>query len=140
MMSGIRGKNTRPELLVRKMLFASGYRFRIHWKHLPGAPDVVLPGRKIAIFVHGCFWHMHAHCKHAKIPSSRPEFWKAKLSANVERDQKAVDTLTATGWRVLIVWECSMRNVDAMPELRESIVKWIEGSATSGSISGPIFN
>lgn len=140
MMSGIRGKNTRPELLVRKLLFAAGYRFRLHRKDLPGAPDVVLPGRKVAIFVHGCFWHMHAHCKYAKLPASRPDFWKAKLAGNVERDQKAIDALTSNGWRVLTVWECSTRNVESLPMLRESLVEWIQGADACGEIAGPRYD
>ena len=105
MMSGIRGKDTKPEMIVRKALFAAGYRFRLHRRDLPGAPDVVMPGRKIAIFVHGCFWHKHAKCKYAKLPSTRPEFWQVKLAGNVERDQKAIDSLMFSGWRVLTVWE-----------------------------------
>ena len=78
MMAGIQGKNTRPEVWVRKTLHAAGYRFRLHRRDLPGAPDIVLPGRKIAIFVHGCFWHMHGGCRLAKLPSTRTEFWQAK--------------------------------------------------------------
>jgi DNA mismatch endonuclease (patch repair protein) len=135
MMSGIRGKNTWPELLVRKIFFEAGYRFGLHRKDLPGAPDVVLPDRKVAIFVHGCFWHMHAHCKYAKLPASRPEFWRTKLAGNVERDRRAICALISNGWRVLMVWECSTRNVEALPMLRESLVQWIQGSDACGEIS-----
>lgn len=137
MMSGIRGKDTKPEMIVRKALFATGYRFRLHRRDLPGAPDVVMPGRKIAIFVHGCFWHMHAKCKYAKLPSTRPEFWQAKLASNVERDQKAIDSLMSSGWRVLTVWECSTRNAGALATLRETLARWIESGEISGEISGP---
>lgn len=137
MMSGIRGKDTKPEMIVRKALFAAGYRFRLHRRDLPGAPDVVMPGRKIAIFVHGCFWHMHAKCKYSKLPSTRPEFWQEKLAGNVNRDQKAIDALVSSGWRVLTVWECSTRNAAALATLRETLARWIESGEISGAISGP---
>jgi DNA mismatch endonuclease (patch repair protein) len=140
MMSGIRGKDTKPEMIVRKALFAAGYRFRLHRRDLPGAPDVVMPGRKVAIFVHGCFWHMHAKCKYAKLPSTRPEFWQSKLSGNLKRDQKAIDALMSSGWRVLTVWECSTRNAAALASLREILSRWIESGEISGEISGPKSN
>ena len=111
-MSGIRGKDTKPEVIVRKALFAAGYRFRLHRRDLAGAPDVVLSGRKIAIFVHGCFWHMHAGCKNAKLPSTRAAFWRAKLDANVERDRRAIEALQSNGWRVLTCWECATSDVE----------------------------
>lgn len=110
MMSGIKAKNSQPEILVRRMLFAAGYRFRLHRRDLPGTPDIAMPSKKIAIFVHGCFWHAHKGCKYAKVPATRPDFWIAKLQANVERDQLAIEKLTAMGWRVLCVWECAIRN------------------------------
>jgi len=88
MMSGIGGQNTKPEIVVRKALFAAGFRFRLHRKDLPGRPDVVLPGWRVAVFVHGCFWHAHRGCRYAKMPASRREFWEAKLATNVERDRR----------------------------------------------------
>lgn len=133
-MSGIRGKNTQPELLVRRALFASGYRFRLHRRDLPGAPDVVLPGRKVAIFAHGCFWHMHAGCKNAKLPATRPEFWRGKLEGNVQRDRRAIELLVADGWRVLTVWECATRDPITLARLSESLSRWIEGSERTGVI------
>lgn len=135
MMAGIGGKDTRPEIIVRKALFAAGYRFRLHRRDLPGAPDVVLQGRRIAIFVHGCFWHMHTGCKNAKLPSTRPEFWRDKLEGNVERDLRATTTLLANGWRVLTVWECSTRDPAALAGLSASLSRWIENSDPSGEIS-----
>ena len=135
-MSGIRGKNTKPEMLTRRALFAAGYRFRLHRRDLPGAPDIVLPGRSVAIFVHGCFWHMHAGCKNAKLPSTRSEFWRDKLEGNVERDQRAVELLLSNGWRVLTVWECATREPAALAGLSESLSTWIEGSQRTGAISG----
>ncbi len=136
MMSGIRGKDTKPEIVIRKALFAAGYRFRLHRRDLPGRPDIVIPGRKIAIFVHGCFWHMHARCKNAKLPSTRPHFWRAKLAGNAERDQVAIGALLAVGWRVLVCWECATRDSTIAAALPAKLAEWIEGDETLGSISG----
>lgn len=136
MMSGIKAKDSQPEMLVRRLLFSAGYRFRLHRRDLPGTPDIVLPRRKIAIFVHGCFWHMHAQCKYAKLPSTRSEFWQKKLVGNVNRDQQAIDALVSSGWRVLTVWECSTRNAAALAWLRETLSGWIESGEISGEISG----
>jgi DNA mismatch endonuclease (patch repair protein) len=137
MMSGIKGKNSLPEMLVRKALFAMGHRFRLHRRDLPGVPDIVMPGRKIAIFVHGCFWHMHKGCRYGKMPATRTEFWKAKLEANVERDWRAVEKLKALGWRVLCVWECSTRGVHAAEGLQAAVSAWIEGGGQFGEIGAP---
>jgi len=137
MMAGIQGKNTKPELIVRRMLFASGYRFRLHRRDLPGAPDIVMSGRKVAVFVHGCFWHMHEGCRFAKMPATRPEFWKTKLEANVARDRRAVENLRALGWRVLCVWECSTRDTEAAAGLPAAMSSWIEGGEPFGEIGAP---
>jgi DNA mismatch endonuclease (patch repair protein) len=136
MMSGIRGKDTRPEIVVRKLLFAAGYRFRLHRKDLPGAPDIVLPSRKVAVFVNGCFWHMHAKCQYSKLPSTRLAFWQTKLEGNVTRDQKAINALLRSGWRVLTVWECVTRNAVTMEALQESLTRWIESGEYRGDLSG----
>ncbi|MBA4110878.1 MAG: very short patch repair endonuclease [Leptothrix sp. (in: Bacteria)] len=135
MMSGIRGANTKPELVVRKALFALGYRFRLHRKDLPGHPDVVLPGRHIAVFVHGCFWHQHLGCKYAKLPGTRADFWEEKLSANVLRDRHAIESLGLLGWRVLVVWECATRATASREALSGRLLEWIEGTALHGEIS-----
>jgi DNA mismatch endonuclease (patch repair protein) len=135
MMSGIGGKNTRPEILVRKSLFAAGYRFRLHRKDLPGAPDIVLPTRKIAVFVHGCFWHMHAGCKFAKLPMSNAVFWEAKLRGNSARDKRSIDALRSLGWRILIVWECATRGATSPAQLGLDLTRWIAGSDPTGEIS-----
>lgn len=135
MMSGIKGKNSLPEMVVRKALFAMGHRFRLHRRDLPGTPDIAMPGRKIAIFVHGCFWHAHQGCKYAKTPSTRTEFWAAKLQGNVDRDRRAADKLAEMGWRVLNVWECSTRDPEAAKSLREALRAWIDGCASAGDIS-----
>lgn len=110
MMSGIRGKNTVPEMLVRRFLHARGYRYRVHRKDLPGKPDLVLPRLKVCIFVHGCFWHRHPGCVYATTPKTRPEFWSEKFQKNVRRDLANIDALEAAGWTVLIVWECHLKN------------------------------
>ena len=134
-MSGIRGKNTKPEMLVRRALFASGYRFQLHRRDFPGVPDIVLPGRKLVVFVHGCFWHMHAGCKNARLPSTRPAFWRVKLEGNVARDRRVNGALISTGWRVLTVWECATRDALTLTALSESLSRWIEGSERTGEIS-----
>ncbi len=106
MMSGIRGVNTSPELIVRKFLFAAGYRYRLHVSKLPGRPDIVLSKLRSVVFVHGCFWHRHPRCKYAYMPKSNVAFWKKKFAANVDRDQVVKRLLRRTGWRVHVVWEC----------------------------------
>lgn len=138
MMSGIRGKNSLPELMVRKALFAMGYRFRLHRRDLPGNPDIAMPNRKIAVFVHGCFWHAHAACKYAKMPSTRQEFWSKKLQGNAERDQLASAKLQKLGWRVLCVWECATRDKNAIYELPIRLADWIAGEETAGEIRSPL--
>lgn len=134
MMSGIRGKNSLPEMLVRRALFAMGYRFRLHRRDLPGTPDIAMPSRRIAIFVHGCFWHVHQGCKYKRTPSTRTEFWTTKLYGNVERDQRAVDRLAEMGWRVLIVWECSTRDPATSTALPRALREWICSDARYGEI------
>lgn len=110
MMSGIKGKDTAPELKVRSFLHANGFRFRLHRKDLPGKPDIVLPKYKACVFVHGCFWHRHKGCKLASEPKSREEFWNKKFSENVARDLRNIKALKKAGWRVVILWECGLRN------------------------------
>jgi DNA mismatch endonuclease, patch repair protein len=136
MMSGIRGKDTKPEMLVRKALSAAGYRYRLHRRDLPGAPDVVMPGCRVAIFVHGCFWHVHSGCKNAKLPSTRPDFWRDKLEGNVARDRRAIESLRADGWRVLTIWECATRDAVTLATLPEALCRWIADGGPTGEISG----
>lgn len=108
MMAGIKGKNTRPELFVRKALHAMGFRYRLNGKNLPGKPDIVFPKKRIVIFVNGCFWHMH-ECKYFKWPSTNPQFWCKKLESNVQRDTRVALELQSKGWTVLTIWECELK-------------------------------
>lgn len=107
MMSGIQGKDTKPELVVRKFLHARGLRYRLHDRRLPGIPDLVFPKYRTVVFVHGCFWHQHAACKYATKPKSNVEFWQEKLNANVVRDSRIANLLRNAGWRIFYVWECN---------------------------------
>jgi len=110
MMAGIRGKDTQPELLVRRALHATGFRYRLHVRDLPGKPDIVLPRYRAVVFVHGCFWHRHPGCAYATTPATRKDFWKAKLEGNRRRDLENRRRLMELGWRVFIVWECGIRH------------------------------
>ena len=109
-MSRIRSGNTKPELIVRSILHRMGYRFRLHSKLLPGKPDIVLPKYQTVVFVHGCFWHHHEGCKYSYMPKSRVGFWEKKFEDNIERDKRVIDELNATGWKVLTIWECEIKN------------------------------
>ncbi|NWB98313.1 DNA mismatch endonuclease Vsr [Pseudomonas gingeri] len=113
-MSRIKGKNTKPEMVVRSVCHEMGFRYRLHRKDLPGTPDLVFPKHRLCIFVHGCFWHRHPGCKYAYTPKSRLEFWLPKLAKNVDRDVKAQQALKALGWRVAVIWECHTKNRDAL--------------------------
>lgn len=123
-MSQIRSKDTKPELLVRKFLFANGFRYKLHDKKLPGKPDIVLPRYKSVVFVHGCFWHGHHGCKYFVIPSTRTEWWQSKIQNNQLRDIKNEIDLVNNGWKVYTIWECDInRNKEKIfTELLEKIV------------------
>ncbi|QYK47331.1 MAG: DNA mismatch endonuclease Vsr [Phycisphaeraceae bacterium] len=113
-MRAIKASNTAPELTVRRVLHALGYRFRLHRRDLPGCPDIVLPRRRVAVFVHGCFWHRH-QCRYGRVePTTRPEFWRAKFATNVQRDKRSIRALRRMGWRVLVVWECQTGDIDRL--------------------------
>lgn len=107
-MALVRAKDTKPELLVRRLVHGMGYRYRLHRRDLPGTPDLVFPGRGKVIFIHGCFWHRHADCALARLPKSRSDFWLPKLTANAERDARNVRALRRLGWSVLTIWECQL--------------------------------
>lgn len=135
MMASIKSKNTGPEIAVRKALFNAGFRFRLHRKDLPGNPDIVLPGRRVAIFVHGCFWHSHFGCKNFRLPTSREEFWGRKLGETVARDGAAKEKLQDSGWRVLVVWECFVRASRGTNDLPAALIDWLTGNASYGELS-----
>lgn len=124
-MSGIRGKNTKPELLIRKALHARGFRYRLHCD-LPGKPDICLPKHRAVIFVHGCFWHGH-DCHLFKWPSTRPEFWKSKIERNQTVDQSAMERLALSDWRVATIWECALKGKARVPfdTLVEDVTHWL---------------
>ena len=107
-MSRVRGKDTKPELRVRSYLHAAGLRYVLHDKRLPGKPDLSFPSRRVAVFVHGCFWHGHEGCKRATLPTTRSEFWQAKIGGNKERDRRNREALEALGWQVRVLWQCSI--------------------------------
>lgn len=108
-MSRIKGKNTKPEILVRKFLFANGFRYRLHVKNLPGKPDIVLPKYKTVIFVNGCFWHGHKGCRYFLLPKTRTEWWLQKISDTQSRDKLAKQELENLGWKVIVIWECELK-------------------------------
>jgi DNA mismatch endonuclease (patch repair protein) len=108
-MSQIKGKNTKPEMLVRKFLFSKGFRYRLHVKNLPGKPDIVLPKYKTVIFVHGCFWHGHEGCKYFVVPKTRTDWWLSKINTNKGNDEKAIILLRKEQWKIIILWECDLK-------------------------------
>lgn len=125
-MSAIKSKNTKPELMVRKLLHNQGYRFRIQRKDLPGKPDIVLPKYNTAIFINGCFWHRHEGCKLASTPATNSDFWEKKFAANVERDARNYAALKEQGWNVLIIWECEVKEL-----LRTKIISGLPSRTTA---------
>lgn len=122
-MAQVKGKNTKPELVVRRALHALGYRFRIHRGDLPGRPDIVLPKYKTVIFVHGCFWHRHPDCRKASVPKTRVDFWQQKFDANIARDRKNVSALEDAGWQVLTVWECETKVLGALSSKLDALLR-----------------
>nr|WP_245300272.1 very short patch repair endonuclease [Methylocystis bryophila] len=114
-MKAVRRKDTAPEMLVRRLLHAAGYRYRLHVRKLPGSPDIVFPGRRKAIFVHGCFWHGHA-CRAGRPPQSRQDYWLPKIARNQDRDRQSVEALKTLGWDCLTVWGCEIRDTEYLLE------------------------
>lgn len=125
MMSGIRGKDTQPELRLRKALFAKGFRYRVNDRRLPGRPDLVFPRYRAVVMVHGCFWHHHENCRFATVPETRAEFWKAKFETNRKRDRVVLAELAAAGWRCAIVWECGLKGPEDEATI-EAVSGWLE--------------
>jgi DNA mismatch endonuclease, patch repair protein len=132
MMAGIRSKDTKPEMAVRRYLHARGFRYRLHARDLPGSPDLVLPKYRTAILVHGCFWHRHSGCRFATTPTSNVERWDAKFRANIARDAKKLASLEEAGWRVIVVWECELRQ-DPTERLQRLAEEITEQNSPSGS-------
>jgi len=137
MMSGISGKNTKPEIYIRSLLHRQGFRFRIHVNSLPGKPDIVLKRHNAIILVHGCFWHAH-QCHLFKWPSTRRDFWKTKIEGNRSRDIESVKQLESMGWRVLTIWECALKGKYRLEEaaLFEKLDSWISGDKPESEITG----
>lgn len=135
MMARIRARNTRPEMLIRSLLHRAGFRFRLHVPELPGRPDIVLPKYHAVILVHGCFWHAH-DCSLFRLPGSRRDFWEQKLAKNRQRDARNVSDLAASGWRVLVIWECALKGGRRIPEERilQLVSDWLRSSDSSGEI------
>lgn len=136
MMSGIKGKNTKPELIIRKALHARGFRYRLHCD-LPGKPDICLPKHQAVIFVHGCFWHGH-DCHLFKWPNTRPEFWRRKIERNREVDTAAVSRLADEGWRVSTVWECALKGRSRLQleDVIDRLSNWLRSGRKSLTIEG----
>ena len=136
-MAGIQGKDTKPELVIRKALFAKGFRYKLHDKKLPGKPDLVFPKYHAVIFIHGCFWHRH-NCHLFKWPSTRPDFWKKKINRNVEVDKRNYKQLGKDGWYILTVWECALKGKNKLPfnRLIDDISNWLEFSVRDKVIKG----
>jgi len=125
MMSSIRGKNTWPERTLRSLLFARGFRYRLHVRGLPGSPDLVFPKRRAVVFVHGCFWHRHEGCRYTTTPRTNEDFWRQKFQGNVARDRRHAEMLHALGWRVAVVWECALKH--SVEETAQAVEEWLHG-------------
>jgi DNA mismatch endonuclease (patch repair protein) len=123
-MSRIKGKNTKPEMLVRRFLHRHGYRYKLHDKSLPGKPDIVLPKYQTVIFVHGCFWHGHQNCKYYVAPKTKTEWWLKKINGNISNDAKAVKSLKKEGWKIIIIWECDLKLTKVGKTLNKLIHKF----------------
>ena len=136
-MAGIKGKDTKPELALRKGLHARGLRFRINRRDMPGVPDLVFPARRAVLFAHGCFWHGH-DCHLFKWPKSRPDFWRMKINRNVERDEEVRRQLLTSGWRIGVVWECAMkgRTRQALDDVLDNCVAWLFSDVSALEIGG----
>lgn len=130
-MSKISGKNTKPEMTLRKLLHGLGYRYSLHRKDLPGNPDMILTKYRTAVFINGCFWHGHKNCKASKLPTTRQKFWEKKISDNVDRDKKNTKKLKSMGWKVIIVWQCQLRNQILQEKTIKRITKEINKNGKS---------
>lgn len=122
LMRRVKQKHTKPEMLIRRLLWKMGYRYRLHVKTMPGTPDIVFPGRHKVVLCHGCFWHGHDGCQRSKLPQTNLEFWERKISGNKVRDKRDIETLISSGWKVLVVWECETRDLNS---LRQKLIDFL---------------
>lgn len=122
-MVAVKGKDTKPEMLVRRYLHAAGYRYRLHDRKLPGSPDMVFPSLHTVIFIHGCFWHGHENCKYFRLPKTKEGYWRNKISRNIERDAETHAELEKQNWKVIVIWECDLKNKLHREEILESVAK-----------------
>lgn len=130
-MRAVRSKDTSAELIVRRILYASGYRYRLHVRELPGCPDIVFPGRKKAIFVHGCFWHGHDCARGARKPKANADYWQSKIEKNKARDGKTAAAFEAAGWRAEIIWECELRDKQSV---RSRLIEFVGSKRAKGDV------
>lgn len=135
MMANIRGRNTWPERSLRSLLFARGYRYRLHVKKLPGCPDLVFPKYRAVVFVHGCFWHRHEGCRYTTTPKTNVEFWEQKLKENIDRDGRHLEMLRSLGWRVAVVWECALKH--SVECTARTVETWLHGNDVSLVVDPP---
>mgnify|MGYP000862603405 CR=1 FL=1 len=135
-MASVRQRDTGPEMRLRRALHRLGLRYRLHDRRLPGSPDLVFPRFKAVVFVHGCFWHVHKGCKFATEPASRKDFWREKFEANKKRDRRNYDSLLASGWRVLVVWECAIKfeKDEELNKLGNTVSRWLESTERYGEV------
>lgn len=135
MMAAVASKHTKPEIIVRSLLFRAGFRYRLHKRNLPGRPDMVLPKYNAVIFVHGCFWHFHG-CNSSRMPSSNKDYWHPKIKRNLERDQQHIEQLLNDGWRVLTIWECAIRGKQKLEPsaLLARVIQWLNSNKQTDSI------
>lgn len=138
MMAGIKGKDTKPERIIRSLLHRKGFRFRLHRSDLPGKPDIVLAKWKAVILVHGCFWHGHGNCPLYRPPKSRENFWGPKILGNIARDKRNLDRLHSEGWRTLTIWECALKGRSSidLPEVSDRLAAFLTGSSPNSEIRG----
>jgi len=126
-MAKVKGRDTKPEMIVRRFLHRQGLRYRLHAKGIPGRPDLVFPSRRVVVFVHGCFWHQHPGCPKARLPATRTDFWQEKLSGNVSRDQRNLHKLEEAGWTPIVIWECKIGQ-EGLQELYQRIIDIGDGA------------
>ncbi|UOD30873.1 DNA mismatch endonuclease Vsr [Massilia violaceinigra] len=123
LMRQVKAKNTKPEIAVRRLIYAAGFRYRLHVTHLPGKPDIVFLGRRKVIFVHGCFWHGHDGCRYGRLPKEREDFWREKIKNNQARDLRNIIDLETTAWKVLVVWQCELKDCESLLEKLNEFIK-----------------